>query len=217
MKRHAFQILLSLVFCMLVGCSTVLSSSIATPTGSPTSGTTSPISITTDRTTYAPTDVIQAMVSNHGAGTISVTAGHASCTVVSLEIMTNGRWQPSDAAACPSQPVVALVQIAAGATYHQFIRAFQLPARPGTFPSGEYRLSLVYWNTVQGSIPSVESGNEITSAPFTIGTGAVSTTPTPQGHTTPLPPVGPIATPTASPQRTTTPLPPVGPIATPIG
>jgi hypothetical protein len=173
MRRYNMYILLSLVGCMIVGCGTVLSSSTSSgttaPSASPTSATAAPITITTDRTTYAPTDAIRVMVSNHGDATIYASAGHASCTILTLEVMLNGRWQPSNAAACPSQPAVALVQIAPGATYNRVIRAFQLPAQPGTFAAGEYRLSLIFWNTIQGSVPSINSGTAITSSPFTVG------------------------------------------------
>ena len=140
----------------------------ATPTAGSGTPSSQAITIATDRATYAGTDVIKVTVTNHTAATVYAAPGHASCTILMLEMLVNGQWQASDAAPCPTQPALALMQIRPNAPYQGAIRGLKLPYHPSPFPAGTYRLVIAYWNTVSGAIPSPKDSNAIISPTFTI-------------------------------------------------
>ncbi len=184
--RYCSVIVFSGILLALVGCGAIVSSqapgtaspasTATTPTGTPASTATTPtgtpasqaITITTDRLTYAGSDVIRVTVTNHTGATVYASPGHASCTILSLEMLVNGQWQTSDAASCPTQPAQALVPLRPNIPYQGAIRGLALPYRPHPFPAGTYRLAIAYWQSITGAIPGPKDSNAIVSASFTI-------------------------------------------------
>jgi hypothetical protein len=184
LAQNSLIFLLAGVLAALAGCGTTIASSTpgsaspepgatpsaaaATPTAGPGTPSSQAITIATDRSTYAGTDVIKVTVTNHTAATIYAAPGHASCTILTLEMLVNGQWQASDAAPCPTQPALALVQLRPNAPYQGAIRGLRLPYHPSPFPAGTYRLVIAYWKAITGAIPSPNDANSIISPTFTV-------------------------------------------------
>jgi hypothetical protein len=136
-----------------------------------------PVTITTDHARYLSTDAIAVTVTNSRPGPIYTWGGNAYCSIVKLEVLRDGTWSPSSAAACGCpwtcgvtrcQTVRAprLVTIAPGTSYTATIQHNQdVP-----FPDGVYRLTLLY-ATVPPSIgadQSVPPPEAVITAPFDI-------------------------------------------------
>src|SRR6266568_216912 len=114
-NRFWFTLLSSSLLLALAACSNA--SGTNTTSGTQTSG---PVSIATDHSTYAPTDSIQVTVLNTLAKPIYALDTQASCSILSLEININGKWQTSSVAKCslgrPAQVITLEPQKAYTAT-----------------------------------------------------------------------------------------------------
>lgn len=137
---------------LLVGC--------AANTGTSGSGS---VTISTDRTTYAPGDTMAVTVHNTLATPIYALDTLASCSILSLHYQVNGTWQTSQVAQCPLKRRAQLVKIDAGATYTAHITAGYPGWNQLTFPKGSYRLVLLY-TTTPGTMPTQADGVTVTSA-----------------------------------------------------
>jgi hypothetical protein len=109
---------------------------------------TNPISIKTDRHTYAPTDEVRVTVTNATSQGIFTTAGKADCTILSLQEKTAEGWRDSSALPCMhaesgSNPEGAdVMHIAPGATYSATIHLESDSGAP--LARGTYRFALAY-------------------------------------------------------------------------
>jgi hypothetical protein len=163
MLRHTVGLIgLSL---LLVGCGPMSNTNTATShTATPGSGQ---VVISTDHTTYAPSDVIAATVRNTLSIPIYAIDTLSSCSILSLQQQINGVWQPSRVAQCPLKRRAQLVKIDAGAIYTATISAGYPGYRQLTFPAGSYRLVLLY-TTTPSVMPTEENGAAVTSAPIQV-------------------------------------------------
>ena len=106
--------------------------------------TNGPVSISTNHTTYTPTDVIEVSVTNHLKTSIFAYDTRASCTILGLQIQLNGVWQDTQVARCSLGRPAMLVEIAATKVYTATISAGSPGVSQATFPPGAYRLLLTY-------------------------------------------------------------------------
>lgn len=133
-------------------------------TTNPGTSTNGPVRISTDHTTYQPDEAIHVTVSNQLSTSIFAYDTRASCSILGLEVQTNGRWSGSSIARCPLGRMARWVEIPAGKTYSTTIQAGGLSS--GSFPPGTYRLSLSYSTSPK---PGGLSGlTTIYSAPLTV-------------------------------------------------
>jgi hypothetical protein len=151
MQRH-FISLMGLIL-LLLGCG-------STPgTNPPTSG----VVISTDHTTYTPSDAIAVTVHNALSTPIYAMDTLSSCSILSLQYQVNAVWQPSHVAQCPQKRPARRVKIDAGATYTATITASYPGLKQLSFPVGSYQLMLIY-TTSPSVIPTAENGATATSA-----------------------------------------------------
>src|SRR5258708_25855985 len=100
-------------FISLIGLILLLPGCGSTPsTNPPTSG----VVISTDHTTYTPSNAISFTV--HNTLPTSIYAMHtlSSCSILSLQYQDNAVWQPNHVDPCPPQRPPRLATIHAGAT-----------------------------------------------------------------------------------------------------
>src|SRR5437879_2731930 len=138
---------------LLLGCGSMPS------TIPPTSG----VVISTDRTTYTPSDAISVTVHNTLPTPIYAMDTLSSCSILSLQYQVNAAWQPSHVAQCPQKRPARRVKIDAGATYTATITAGYPGLKQLSFPVGSYQLVLIY-TTSPSVIPTAENGATATSA-----------------------------------------------------
>ncbi len=137
----------------------------ATPRPSATAQPTSrpgQVTVAVDKTHYAPTDTITVTILNGLATTISTTDHQTNCTVVTLERLVNGAWQP--VGACRLMTPTRVVPISPGTTVQQLGST--------AWPAGTYRVAFRYFTEPdgepgQGASPG--QGGVVYSATFTIG------------------------------------------------
>ena len=141
---------------LLAGCGSLAATNSTTPTSGP-------VTVSTDHTTYTPTDTMLVTVHNTHSTPIYALDTLSSCSILSLQYQVNGAWQSSQVAQCPLKRRAQLVKIDAGATYTANISAGYPGMKPLTFPTGSYRLVLVY-TTTPSVMPTAENGSTITSA-----------------------------------------------------
>jgi hypothetical protein len=87
----------------------------------------------------------------------------SSCSILALQYQVNGTWQASQLAQCPLKRRAQLVTIDAGATYTANITAGYPGGKQFTFPTGLYRLVLLY-STMPSVMPTAADSTTITSA-----------------------------------------------------
>jgi hypothetical protein len=178
-----------LTLALLAGCgmTTIGNSPVispATPTATRSAqnpiSTAGAVTVTTDRSTYAPTDSIHASVVNGLSTSIFVKPPLASCAVLGLEIQQpDGTWQTSNAAGCAPVSFSASKAIPPSTTYTATITAGRggpvsstpSPFIPSTenaaFPVGTYRLVL-YYTLAPPYLSDSGDGTMVTSAPFQV-------------------------------------------------
>lgn len=144
---------------LLVGCEPMSNTNPATTsTVPPGSG----VAISTDHTTYTPSDTIAVTVHNLLSTPIYAMDTMSSCSILSLQYQVNGAWQPSQVAHCPMGRPARLVKIEAGGNYTASITAGYPGWSQLTFPTGRYRLVLLY-TASPSVIPTADSGVMVTS------------------------------------------------------
>jgi hypothetical protein len=130
-------------------------------TAQPTSGP-GQVTVAVDKTHYAPTDTITVTILNGLAAIISTTDHQTNCTIVTLERLVNGAWQPEGA--CRLMTPTRVVPISPGTTVQQLSSS--------AWPTGTYRVAFRYFTEPdaelgQGATPG--QGAVVYSATFTIG------------------------------------------------
>jgi hypothetical protein len=138
---HALSGIAALLLLVLGGCGSNSSGGGSAQQGTPTGG---PVSIGTDRTTYAPSDSIAVSVTNNLSTSIYAYDTRASCTILDLQMQVNSTWQATQVARCPLGRPAMRVEIAAHKTYTATITAGFLGISQAAFPTGTYRLVLMY-------------------------------------------------------------------------
>ena len=141
--------LLALLALALAGCGGLAQA------GENTSGptlTTGPVTIATDHSAYANSDVMKITIVNHLSTPIYGYDTKASCSILSLEIQKSSQWQPANALGCPLGRVALPVKIDAGGTYHVNVGATVSHIGSATpLADGTYRLVFEYYSAPIGS------------------------------------------------------------------
>lgn len=152
-----------------------LSSCASTPAssggGNTNQGTTTsgPVSIGTNHTTYMPTDVIEVTVANDLPSSIFAYDTRAGCSILGLQMQTNGDWQDTQIARCSLGRPAMVVEIQAGKVYSAKISAGSPGISSATFPPGTYHLWLSYATSAAQLTQPVNSNmTTIYSATFTV-------------------------------------------------
>jgi hypothetical protein len=139
--RYSFTIgMLALLSVVLSSCGT--STGTGSGNSNPGTSTSGPVRISTDHTSYQPTDTIQVTVTNQLSKSIFAYDTRASCSILGLDMQVNGRWQGASVARCPLGRMARWVEIPVGKPYTATIQAGGLSNV--SFPPGTYRLSLSY-------------------------------------------------------------------------
>lgn len=144
---------------LLAGCGGMMTTS----SSAPTSGPVGLVTVSTDHTTYTPTDTMVVTVHNALSTPIYALDTLSSCSILSLHYQVNGVWQSSQVAQCPVKRRAQLVKIDAGATYTANITAGYPGMKQLTFPTGSYQLALLY-TTTPSVMPTSANGTTVTSA-----------------------------------------------------
>jgi len=150
-RRHFHLICFSLSVFLLAGCG-VAGTDVGTSTmqnTSPTTVSNGPVSIATNHSEYAPTDIIQATVTNKLTKPIYAFDHQASCSIFSLQFQRSGQWIPISqsqpgVAGCARGTATGLIAIQPGASYTAHIMAGYLRQGDHHFSLGKYRLVLAY-------------------------------------------------------------------------
>jgi hypothetical protein len=108
------------------------------------------VSISTNRSVYAPDDAIAVTVQNTLSTPIYGVDTQASCSILALQYQVSGTWHPSQVAPCPQKRPARPVKIDAGGTYTTTITAGYPGVQQLTFPKGSYRLVLIYATSPDG-------------------------------------------------------------------
>ncbi len=119
------------------------------------------VSISINRTMYAPTDTVEVSVTNHLQTSIFAYDTRASCTILGLQMQVNGSWQDTQVARCSLGRPAMLVEILPGKVFTATIRAGSQGVSQAAFPSGSYRLILTYSTSATRS-PQQTSQSTIT-------------------------------------------------------
>ncbi len=139
---------------------------ITTPTAAGTvAATNNGVVISLDHAAYTPDASVHVSVKNGLAAAIYGTDTRASCSILTLQVQSNGAWQGSNAAPCPLGRMATPVRIAAGAIYTATIHAGAL--HPTNFPAGVYRLALAY-ATSPDAVPGTDGTNTTYSPTFQV-------------------------------------------------
>lgn len=179
-NRFWFTLLSSSLLLTLAACGNA--SGTNTTLGTQTSG---PVSISTDHSTYEPTDSIQVTVLNTLAKPIYALDTQASCSILGLEIQVSGKWQTSTVAKCLLGRPAQVIALDPQKAYTTTIQAASPPVvKDAVFPPGTYRLVLNYSTSASaGSLMS--NPTTIFSATFSVAGPASSSTPSSGTPTTP--------------------------------
>ncbi len=166
-RRHSIGEITMLILFALCSCgSTFINNGGNSDSGTSTGG---PVSISTNRTTYAPTDSIEVSITNHMQMSIFAYDTRASCTILGLQVQANGVWQDTQVARCSLGRPAMRVEIAANKTYTATIKAGSQGVTQADFPAGTYRLVLTYSTSATGlSQQTNQNGTTIYSATFNV-------------------------------------------------
>lgn len=107
---------------------------------------------------YHPGDLVRVTIENGLSHSISATDHHSSCTLIQLEKLVNGSWQP--AGICRLMTPTRVVDLPAGSVAPQMVG---LPT--GQAATGTYRMKLMYGVSSQSSSGQVGPAY---SATFTV-------------------------------------------------
>ena len=150
----------------LAGCGS-LTGGNAVNTSAPTI-TNGPVTIATDHSAYAPTDVMHITIENHLTTAIYAFDTHASCSILGLETMQAGLWTPSDALHCPLGRATMIVKIEPGGKYTASVGARVMSiGNSRSLPNGSYRLVLRYFNAPPTGAAQAQS-TPVNSATLTV-------------------------------------------------
>ncbi len=120
-------------------------------TGSnPGTSTVGPVVISTNHSRYTPNDTVLVSIINHLQTSIYAYDTKASCTILGLQIQTNGNWQNTQISRCALGRMAILVEIPSGKTYNASITAGTPGVSSTGFPPGIYRLVLKYSTSPTG-------------------------------------------------------------------
>jgi hypothetical protein len=127
------------------------------------------VSISTNRTTYAPTDSIEVSVTNHMQTSIFAYDTSASCTILGLQVQVVGSWRDTQVARCALGRHAMRVEIPANTSYTATIKADLQSIYQTAFPVGTYRLVLSYFTSATSvAQPSNQNTTTIYSTPFKV-------------------------------------------------
>lgn len=160
---HARGGILILLLWVLCGCGSTSGSSGGN-TQSNTSRNSS-VSISTNRTTYAPTDSIEVSVTNHRQTSIFAYDTRASCTILGLQVQANGAWRDTQVARCAVGRRAMLVEIPANNTNTVTIKADLQSIYQTAFPVGTYRLVLTYFTSATSVAQQSKQNTTTTCSP----------------------------------------------------
>ena len=133
------------------------------PTANPAGGTPpstaapGPVRLVLGKTQYHPGDLATVTIENGLSHVISTTDHHSSCSLLQLEKLVNGAWQPIGK--CNTQTPTRIVELAAGSATQQ-----QVGMPTGTGVAGTYRMMLTYG---AGGAPASDAGPAYSST-FTV-------------------------------------------------
>ncbi len=165
----------------LAGCGSSTGGT-AVNTSAPTL-TTGPVTIATDHSSYAPTDMIKVTIENHLTKAIYAYDTQASCSILSLQVQQGGQWAASNALHCPMGRPAMLVKIEPGGTYNTTLGASVASIGQRTLPVGTYRLVLNYFDAPLSGATQAPTPTTVPSATLTVS-GSVP----PSGGTPPSAP-----------------------------
>ncbi|HEX9036377.1 MAG TPA: hypothetical protein VF808_05240 [Ktedonobacterales bacterium] len=150
--------------------------------------TSGPVTIATDHSAYANRDAMKITIVNHLSTPIYAYDTQASCSILSLEMQSNGKWQPSYALHCPLGRIALPVKIAAGGTYSTTIGAAVIHIGSATpLADGTYRLVLEYFDSLPKASSQPPTSTTIYSANLTVsGSVPPSSTSIPKAPGIPL-------------------------------
>ncbi len=160
--------LLALTF-LLAGCGAAGGGSIA---GTP--GTSGPVTVTADQSTYFAGQMIGAAVHNGLGAPIYAFDTRSGCSILDLQIESQGQWTTSNEARCPMGRVARRVAIAPGGDYTTRIAAYRFGLTTQPLSPGTYRLALTYQLTAQ--FTAQFTTQLMPSTTVTAGTAATSVT-----------------------------------------
>lgn len=170
MKRYILRIVQGVIISLLVvlaGCGTNGSSG-GTSSNSGTS-TAGPVSISTDKSTYKPTDSIRVLVTNTLQSAIYAFDTRAGCSILAMQVQANGTWQGANIARCPLGRPAMRVAIQPGHTYTATIQAGYGGTSSVIFPAGVYRFLLSY--SMSATSPPQQNTTTIYSATIMVVNG----------------------------------------------
>ncbi|GHO85682.1 hypothetical protein [Dictyobacter formicarum] len=139
------------------------------PGQTPTPGNPNPntLQLAIDKTSYTRSDAITVTITNGLGHNIYLTTPRTSCTLVQLEMLANGIWNP--VGRCVDVAATPTLQLPAGGTTRQIIQpqnSYGLRHSVTSWQPGTYRLSISYNPTYD---PDTVGGTQnATSTIFTI-------------------------------------------------
>jgi len=131
---------------------------------SPATKTDGPVSITTDHSAYSATLPINITVTNTLSTPIYALDGKANCSILALELQTNGVWKMPSTVICTSNNASKPIKIESGKSYTTTI---QVPPNR-VLASGTYRVVLEYSTGAQGGALATSTAT-VPSVTFTVG------------------------------------------------
>ncbi|HLY32128.1 MAG TPA: hypothetical protein VKQ36_13950 [Ktedonobacterales bacterium] len=126
-------------------------------------GGASVVTLSLNKSQFAPNDTITVTVTNGGSTDIFAANHQTNCTIISLQILTDGAWQTIHN--CQEYSATRLIKIPAGATSVQTLApgGGQIVNKP--WAAGTYRATLGYG---PGDTPASNADHVATSATFTV-------------------------------------------------
>jgi hypothetical protein len=183
MKKRAFWLATVALAMALAGCAGLAQA--GENTSDPTIST-GPVTIATDHSAYANNDVMTVTIVNHLSTPIYGYDTKASCSILTLEIQTNGQWQPANALRCPLGRIALPVKIDAGGTYQVTIGSTVSHIGSATpLADGTYRLAFEYYSAPFSGNARPPTATLANSASLTVN-GSVPPSNTKEPHATPV-------------------------------
>ena len=140
----------------------------ATPPTPPTPPTPSSapgpaVTLTTDRASYTPSDVITVTLVNGHSASVFTTDHHTGCSIITLRRETDGGWR--DVGRCMMGIATRIIEVPTGETIVVTLRPGAGELRPTPWPVGTYRALVHYALTREtlGDSLSVESASFVVS------------------------------------------------------
>jgi hypothetical protein len=111
-----------------------------TPTGSPP--TAGGVTLALNKSSYLPGDMIEVTIKNELKMTIFAADHRSDCTMVQLERLNNGIWQPM--APCRLEIATRIVPLAPNSSLPQMLTPVVGKGAPSAWPAGTYRIAFTY-------------------------------------------------------------------------